>query len=199
MLEELFRVNAIAPLRIAEAFVEHVAASEQKKIATISSSIGSIGQTRGSSEGGLYAYRMSKAAVNMAMAALAGDLAPRGIAVGVYCPGWVRTSMGGPRAPLTPEESVAGLRARIASLDASHVRTIPAARRHRAAVVSRAPRAPCAPCLQPTTQERRAVRRSGLAGFVVRDAFGLRLRGRDPRLQQRVGQHRREVAARLGA
>jgi NAD(P)-dependent dehydrogenase (short-subunit alcohol dehydrogenase family) len=119
VLEELFRVNAVAPLRIAEAFVEHVAASEQKKIATISSSIGSIGQTRGRSEGGLYAYRMSKAAVNMAMAALAGDLAPRGIAVGVYCPGWVRTRMGGPRAPLTPEASVAGLRARIASLDAA--------------------------------------------------------------------------------
>jgi NAD(P)-dependent dehydrogenase (short-subunit alcohol dehydrogenase family) len=118
VLVELHRVNALAPLRVAEAFVEHVAASGQKKIATISSSIGSIGQSRARSEGGLYAYRMSKAAVNMAMAALASDLAPRGIAVGVYCPGWVRTRMGGPRAPLTPEESIRGLRARIASLDA---------------------------------------------------------------------------------
>jgi NAD(P)-dependent dehydrogenase (short-subunit alcohol dehydrogenase family) len=119
VLEDLYRVNAIAPLRMAEAFVEHVAASGQKKIATISSSVGSIGQARSKGEGGLYAYRMSKAAVNMAMAALASDVAPRGISVGVYCPGWVRTAMGGPRAPLTPAESIAGLRARIAELDAA--------------------------------------------------------------------------------
>jgi NAD(P)-dependent dehydrogenase (short-subunit alcohol dehydrogenase family) len=119
VLHDLHRVNAVAPLRMAEAFVEHVAAGVQKKIATISSSIGSIGQARAKGEGGLYAYRMSKAAVNMAMAALATDLAPRGIAIGVYCPGWVQTAMGGPRAPLTPQQSIAGLRARIAELDAA--------------------------------------------------------------------------------
>jgi NAD(P)-dependent dehydrogenase (short-subunit alcohol dehydrogenase family) len=119
VLHDLYRVNAVAPLRMAEAFVEHVAAGVQKKIATISSSIGSIGQARAKGEGGLYAYRMSKAAVNMAMAALATDLAPRGIAIGVYCPGWVQTAMGGPRAPLTPQQSIAGLRARIAELDAA--------------------------------------------------------------------------------
>jgi NAD(P)-dependent dehydrogenase (short-subunit alcohol dehydrogenase family) len=119
VVERVFRVNAVAPLRMAEAFVGHVAASVQKKIVTISSSVGSIAQMLERHEGGLYAYRMSKAAVNAAMAALASDVAPRGIRVGVYCPGWVQTDMGGVGAPLTPAESIAGLRARIAELDAA--------------------------------------------------------------------------------
>jgi NAD(P)-dependent dehydrogenase (short-subunit alcohol dehydrogenase family) len=117
VVEQVFRVNALAPLRMAEAFVEHVASSVEKKIATISSSVGSITRLRENHEGGLYAYRMSKAAVNAAMAALASDVASRGIRVGVYCPGWVQTDMGGAGAPLTPAESIAGLRARIAELD----------------------------------------------------------------------------------
>jgi NAD(P)-dependent dehydrogenase (short-subunit alcohol dehydrogenase family) len=110
--DELFRVNTQAPLCLAEAFVEHVAASAGRRIVAISSSLGAVAETGG----GLYAYRSSKAALNMAMATLARDLAPRGIAVGVYCPGWVQTAMGGPQAPLTPAASIAGLRQRIAEL-----------------------------------------------------------------------------------
>ncbi|MFO0451386.1 MAG: SDR family NAD(P)-dependent oxidoreductase, partial [Pseudomonadota bacterium] len=56
VLESVWRVNAWAPLAMAEAFVEQVAASAQRKIATISSSIGSIGESRAKGEGGLYAY-----------------------------------------------------------------------------------------------------------------------------------------------
>lgn len=110
--DEIFRVNTQAPLRLAEAFVEHVAASTERKIVAISSSLGAVAETRG----GLYAYRSTKAALNMAMASLAKDLAPRGISVGLYCPGWVQTEMGGPEAPLTPAASIAGLRQRIAEL-----------------------------------------------------------------------------------
>jgi len=110
--DEIFRVNTQAPLCLAEAFVEHVAASEGRKIVVISSSLGAIAET----SGGLYAYRSTKAALNMAMASLAKDLAPRGISVGLYCPGWVQTAMGGPQAPLTPATSIAGLRQRIAEL-----------------------------------------------------------------------------------
>jgi NAD(P)-dependent dehydrogenase (short-subunit alcohol dehydrogenase family) len=106
------RVNALAPLLIAQAFVEHVAASEHKKIVAISSELGSIAGT----SGGLHAYRASKAALNMAMASLARELAPRGVVIGVYCPGWVRTSMGGTSAPLAPVDSVSALRERIAGL-----------------------------------------------------------------------------------
>lgn len=110
---EVLRVNTLAPLRVAQAFIDHVAASTQRKIVTISSNMGSIAGT----PGGYYAYRSSKAAVNMAMACLARDIAARGVAVGLFCPGWVRTDMGGPQAELYPRTSVAALRQRIAELD----------------------------------------------------------------------------------
>jgi NAD(P)-dependent dehydrogenase (short-subunit alcohol dehydrogenase family) len=110
---QLFAVNAIAPFRMAEAFVEHVAASDQKKIIALTSRMSSIAETSGS----FHAYRTTKAALNMAMASLARDLAPRGIRIGLFSPGWVRTDMGGSHAPLSVEESVRGLCQRIAELD----------------------------------------------------------------------------------
>ena len=110
---QLFNVNTIAPFKMAEAFVEHVAASEQRKIVAITSRMASIAETSGS----FHAYRTTKAALNMAMASLARDLAPRGIRIGLYSPGWVRTDMGGSKAPQRVEESVHGLRQRIAELD----------------------------------------------------------------------------------
>jgi NAD(P)-dependent dehydrogenase (short-subunit alcohol dehydrogenase family) len=99
-------VNALAPLVVAQAFTEHVARSSEKKMVAISSALGSIGET----SGGNYAYRMSKAALNMAMATLARDLEPRGIGVYIFCPGWVQTEMGGPKAPQAVESSVSALR-----------------------------------------------------------------------------------------
>ena len=103
---ETFRVNSIAPLCMAEAFVEHVAASERRVIATVGSVMGSIAEN---DSGGHYAYRTSKAAAHMVMKGLAVDLAPRGIVTVALHPGWVRTRMGGSTAPVTPEASAAGL------------------------------------------------------------------------------------------
>jgi len=103
---EAFRINTIAPLRMAEAFVEHVAASKRRIIAAMGSAMGSIADN---SSGGYYAYRTSKTAVHMVMKSLAIDLAPRGITTVAFHPGWVRTRMGGSAAPLLPVESAAGL------------------------------------------------------------------------------------------
>lgn len=103
---ETFRVNCIAPLRMAEAFVEHVAASERRIIAGMGSAMGSIAEN---GSGGHYAYRTSKAALHMVMQGLAVDLAPRGILAVAFHPGWVRTRMGGDDAPLAAPESAAGL------------------------------------------------------------------------------------------
>lgn len=117
IVARVMRVNAIAPVMVAQAFVEQVARSASKRVVAISSAMGSIGGT----EGGYYAYRMSKAALNMAMATLARDLQPRGIGVLVLSPGWVKTEMGGPNAVLNVEDSVRGMRALIESAPSAGV------------------------------------------------------------------------------
>ncbi|MDB4985318.1 MAG: csgA [Myxococcaceae bacterium] len=105
MLDTL-RINAIAPLQLAEAFVEHVAKSQRKLIAAITSGMGSIAD----SSGGSYAYRASKAALNMSYHNLALDLKARGIIAIVINPGWVQTDMGGAGAPLKPADSIGAMR-----------------------------------------------------------------------------------------
>jgi NAD(P)-dependent dehydrogenase (short-subunit alcohol dehydrogenase family) len=100
-------VNTLGPMRVAEAFVDNVVRSERKLIVTITSGMGSIADN---TSGGAFAYRSSKAAVNMVMRSLAIDLASRGITCVVINPGWVQTDMGGSHATLTPAESVTRLR-----------------------------------------------------------------------------------------
>lgn len=107
--EEWTRVletNCLAPMGLAEAFVEQVQASERKLIVTISSIMGSVGSNEA---GGGYVYRSSKAALNAAMKSLAIDLAPKGVSVVVCHPGWVQTDMGGGSAPVSIDQSIAGL------------------------------------------------------------------------------------------
>ena len=106
-------VNTMGPMRVSEAFVEHVARSERKLIVTLTSGMGSIADN---TSGGSILYRSSKAAVNMVMRSLAIDLAPRGITCVVINPGWVRTDMGGTNATLDPSESISRMRRVIATL-----------------------------------------------------------------------------------
>ncbi len=110
---ESLRINLFGPMKMSEAFVEHVAASEQRKIVTLTSMLGSIG---GNASGGMYDYRSTKAAVNAIMKSMSVDLAGRGIIAVPIHPGWVRTDMGGPRAEVDVATSVAGMRAVIAAL-----------------------------------------------------------------------------------
>jgi NAD(P)-dependent dehydrogenase (short-subunit alcohol dehydrogenase family) len=99
-LAETLSVNAIAPLRIANAFLPNVKAAKGK-IVTLSSQMGSV-QSPGSDS---LAYRVSKAAVNKLMRGLAADLKPQGIPVLIVHPGWVKTEMGGHGAQLKPPSS----------------------------------------------------------------------------------------------
>ena len=110
---QAFQINTMAPLRMAEAFVNHVAKSSEKKIVNITSKMGSIDDN---TSGGYYLYRSSKTALNMVVKSLSQDLAPRGITTIVLHPGWVQTDMGGFNAPTPPERSVAGMRRIIADL-----------------------------------------------------------------------------------
>jgi NAD(P)-dependent dehydrogenase (short-subunit alcohol dehydrogenase family) len=65
---------------------------------------------------GSIAYRSSKAAANMVMRSAAIDLTPRRITCVLVNAGWVRTDMGGPKAPLSPQESVTAMRQLIETL-----------------------------------------------------------------------------------
>ena len=102
-----FKVNSMAPLKMAEAFVQHITRSQLKKIATLSSKMGSI-DDNGSGES--YSYRSSKCAANMVMKSLSIDLKPYGISVVTLHPGWVQTDMGGSNAMINTQTSVTGLR-----------------------------------------------------------------------------------------
>jgi len=108
-----FRVNTMAPLKMAEAFVIQVARSECKIVASITSMMGSIDDN---TSGGSYLYRSSKAALNMVTKSLSLDLRHDGITAVVFHPGWVQTEMGGPNALITTEQSVSGMRQVIGKL-----------------------------------------------------------------------------------
>ena len=77
----------------------------------LSSSMGQIGPVPGSNS---WLYRVSKAALNMAVRSARFDY-PRATLVALD-PGWVQTDMGGDAAPLTVRDSVSGLRAVLAGL-----------------------------------------------------------------------------------
>lgn len=105
------RINAYAPLRIAEVLIGPLRRGHEPKFITISSSAGSIaGGLRWESPVQLMIYPVSKAALNKVTATLSMVLKRDGITTAALCPGHVRTRLGGPGAALTPEESVAGLR-----------------------------------------------------------------------------------------
>lgn len=101
----LIRINALAPLKLAEALADNVAQSERKIMAFQTSLMGSIADN---GSGGAYAYRLSKAALNMVGKGVANDLRGRGITSVLLHPGWVRTRMGGPSGKISVEECVEG-------------------------------------------------------------------------------------------
>jgi NAD(P)-dependent dehydrogenase (short-subunit alcohol dehydrogenase family) len=103
--QRMLAVNLIGPARLAEAFVEHVAASRMKVMAFVSARMGSIALNL---TGGSYAYRSSKAGLNAVVKSLAVDLAPREILVLALHPGWAKTEAG---ARVDVDRSVAGMRA----------------------------------------------------------------------------------------
>ena len=104
---ESFKINSMALLKMAEAFVAHVAKSQLKKMAVLTSKMGSIDDN---TSGESYIYRSSKTAVNMVMKNLSIDLKPYGISVVTLHPGWVQTDMGGPNGLISVQKSVTGLR-----------------------------------------------------------------------------------------
>jgi NAD(P)-dependent dehydrogenase (short-subunit alcohol dehydrogenase family) len=104
MWRRMLETNLIGPMKLAETFVEHVARSDNKMMAFVSSRMGSIASNN---SGASYGYRSSKSGLNMIVKTLAVDLAPRQICVMALHPGWAMTEPGA-RVPVA--ESVAGMR-----------------------------------------------------------------------------------------
>jgi len=106
-----YEVNTLGPLRVTGALLGSL--KRGSKVAIVSSRMGSMADN---ATGRQYGYRLSKAAVNMVGVNLAQDLAPRGIAVGILHPGYVRTQMTEGRGEIEAEQSAKGLVARIEEL-----------------------------------------------------------------------------------
>jgi NAD(P)-dependent dehydrogenase (short-subunit alcohol dehydrogenase family) len=107
---EMFAVNTIAPFICAGAFLDHVSRSVERKMIAISSGVASISLVN---EGGRYAYRSSKAALNSAWRTFAHDH-PEVIAM-MLSPGRTRTDMN-PGVWNAADVTVASLRRVIAGL-----------------------------------------------------------------------------------
>ncbi len=103
---EVFAIDCMAPMRVSEAFVDQVAASERRIIACVTSKMASMGDN---GSGGAYIYRSSKAALNAAVVSMSIDLCPRDITCVLLHPGWVQTDMGGSNALIDVDTSVLGL------------------------------------------------------------------------------------------
>ncbi|WP_108003961.1 SDR family NAD(P)-dependent oxidoreductase [Mycoplana dimorpha] len=114
---EVIRVNALAPLLLVRALLPNLLTGSGRKIVNISSRSGSLAEGTLDDEDGDYAYRCSKAAMNMATSKLAHDLRGDGIAVVSLHPGWVRTDMGGEEAKIDVAASAAALKAIIDGTD----------------------------------------------------------------------------------
>ncbi len=111
---QVLEINTLSPLLLTQALLPNLRAGQLKKIAFLSSKVGSIEDNSG---GAGYYYRSSKTALNQVVKSLSIDLAGEGIQVLALHPGWVKTAMGGPNALITPQESVTGLRRMIDALD----------------------------------------------------------------------------------
>ena len=109
--EYVMAVNTFGALKLSETLKPNLLASGQKKVFAMTSGLGSSELT--ARRGGFYAYRMSKAALNIGFRALAADWRAEGIMVGIIAPGMVETQLlrqsNFPGKGISPAESVTGM------------------------------------------------------------------------------------------
>lgn len=104
-MRRLYNVNAVGPLRVAQAFLPLTDRGDLKRLCFVSSEAGSINRAERKS---WYGYCCSKAALNMGVSMLFNGLRPAGYTFRLYHPGWVRSYMRGTKnlqAELEPEDA----------------------------------------------------------------------------------------------
>ncbi len=98
-LRRTLEVNLYAALRVTQALLPLMTGKEAR-IVNVSSGLGQLSDMNG----GWPAYRISKASLNGLTRVLANEFEGKGLRVNSVCPGWVKTDMGGSRAPRTPQQ-----------------------------------------------------------------------------------------------
>lgn len=101
-----FRVNAVAPVMVTQAFWPLLLKGDSTVILNVSSNRASVSEKR---DKNLYDYSASKAAMNSYTRSIAAQAAEAGMLAVMIDPGWVQTRMGGMEAALTPAQTVAGM------------------------------------------------------------------------------------------
>jgi NAD(P)-dependent dehydrogenase (short-subunit alcohol dehydrogenase family) len=114
--DHVMRTNVLAPMQLIPVLAQNLEAA-QGKLAALSSRLGSIGLAADTTA---WLYRASKAALNSVVKSASIQLGARGVVCMALSPGWVRTDMGGPSAPLDVRDSVTALRRVIAAANRSH-------------------------------------------------------------------------------
>lgn len=109
-LARCFAINAASPVMVAKALLPNLRAGSRRLIVNVSTQLASITNNSGGSS---YAYRASKTALNQLTVCMANELRADGFTVVAMHPGWVKTDMGGPKAPLSTEQAVAHILATI--------------------------------------------------------------------------------------
>jgi NAD(P)-dependent dehydrogenase (short-subunit alcohol dehydrogenase family) len=109
LLQKTLETNTFGPLLLSQACVPLMQRHSYGRIVNLSSTLGSLAEI--ASPSSMYrellspAYRLSKVMLNGITALLAQELRGSNVLVNSVCPGWVRTDLGGPRAPILPEEA----------------------------------------------------------------------------------------------
>jgi NAD(P)-dependent dehydrogenase (short-subunit alcohol dehydrogenase family) len=109
----IFRTNTIAPVLLSQKLFPLLSRSSSPRIINISSDAGSISMRKSK---GNFSYQSSKAGLNMMTRNLAEELREKGCIVVSVHPGFLKTDMGGPGAPLTVDDTIPGLKALIEGL-----------------------------------------------------------------------------------
>ncbi len=108
--DSVIRTNTFAPIKMAEAFIGHVLAGDEKKIITLSSTVGSFQEDLTLA----FCYCTSKTAVTKSVQLLSEALREKNVIAMAFCPGHVKTRMGVGGATVEIPDSVSGMRGLIA-------------------------------------------------------------------------------------
>lgn len=104
VLETAMTTNLTAPYRLCRALLPALERGREPRIVNVSSGAGNLASMQLTD---IPTYRLSKWALNGLTLLLAGELKGR-VSVNAFDPGWVKTDLGGPRAPGSPTESARG-------------------------------------------------------------------------------------------